>query len=277
MAHVLVIVFVGLAPAFWATAATSCAGKNEACHLSGAKDSKVVSELAVEAADDEATKMSQVSLLQTKVSLSSSLAANTNVSLQGALLCSECVANGHEPDLCSCGYCGSFGYCSWSCGGSGSGVPCMTFPCADCVTNGHQPDSCDCGFCGSFGGCTWSCKSRGSKYPACIQPIPQPTPAPTAAPTSPPTVPPCPLCDPWPQLDAMGDGYKCTPDYDGNEPPDWSGNFPTLCECQCKAMEQNHPVFNYNAVTGDCETLAVCGEIWNRGMNAYLLPGTIWG
>merc|ERR1719323_1685199 len=81
--------------------------------------------------------MSQVQLLQTR------LATITNISLQTATFpCAECVSNGHEPDSCGCGYCGSFGGCSWSCGGSGSGVRCITFPCDDCVTNGHKPDSC---------------------------------------------------------------------------------------------------------------------------------------
>merc|ERR1711998_271498 len=32
------------------------------------------------------------------------------------LKCSECEANGLKPDVCGCGYCGSFGGCTWTCG-----------------------------------------------------------------------------------------------------------------------------------------------------------------
>jgi len=42
----------------------------------------------------------------------------------GVFACDECEAKGFKPDACDCGYCGSFGGCTFSCGKGGSRVKC---------------------------------------------------------------------------------------------------------------------------------------------------------
>merc|ERR1719210_3226573 len=73
--------------------------------------------------------------------------------------CNDCA----EPDLCFCGRCGSFGYCTWSCQApteASDPKPMCQWPeisCDECEAKGFGPDACNCGRCGSFGQCTFSC------------------------------------------------------------------------------------------------------------------------